>query len=23
MGEIITRNTLSWLEVLKTRYCCI
>ena len=23
MGEIIARNTLSWLELLINRYCCI
>jgi len=23
MGEIITRNLLSWLELLINRYCCI
>jgi len=23
MGEIIARNTLSWLGVLISRYCCI
>ena len=23
MGEIIVRNTLSWLELLINRYCCI
>jgi len=23
MGEIIARNTLSWLELLINRYCCV
>jgi len=23
MGKIIARNTLSWLELLISRYCCI
>jgi len=23
MGKIISRNMLSWLELLISRYCCI
>jgi len=23
MGKIISRNTLSWLELLMSRHCCI
>jgi len=23
MGKIISRNMLSWLELLMSRYCCI
>jgi len=23
IGEIIARNTLSWMELLIDRYCCI